>query len=293
VVELRRLRYFLAVARERNFTRAAERLHIAQPALSRQVRLLEDELGVELVRRTTHTFELTEAGELLLERGAALVDDAEALWRTLRAFGAGEQGRVTVAYGTSAGYDTAPRLLRAIAERLPGLEVATRVASVAEILAGLGDGSVDAGIVRCAPQAPGAQARVLRREAQGVLLRRDHPLARGASVRLEDVDAPVLLHPREANPGHYDAVVALLGDPRIELRDVTVDLAQTPVHAGRAVAIVGESSRSVLPDELTWLPLSPAVTLPVSLLARESDRRPAVTRLLDAAEAIADELAWR
>jgi DNA-binding transcriptional LysR family regulator len=293
VPELRRLRYFLAVARERNFTRAAERLHIAQPALSRQVRLLEEELGVELVRRTTHTFALTEAGELLLERGSALLDDAEALWRALRGLGTGELGRVVVAYGTSASYDTAPRLLRAIGERLPQLEVTTRIAPVAEILAGLADGAVDVGIVRCAPEPAGVEARLLRREPQGLLVRRDDPLAAGERARLEDVDRPVLLHPREANPGHYDAVVALLGDPRIEHRDVTVDLAQTPVHDGRAVAIVGESTRVVLPAELAWLPLAPPVALPVTLLARAGDRPPAVGRLLAAAEEVADTLGWR
>ena len=73
VTDLRRLQYFLAVARERNFTRAAEQLHVAQPALSRQVRLLEEELGVELLHRTTHSFELTEAGAFLLERGPAVL----------------------------------------------------------------------------------------------------------------------------------------------------------------------------------------------------------------------------
>jgi DNA-binding transcriptional LysR family regulator len=293
VVELRRLRYFLAVATERNFTRAAERLHIAQPALSRQVRMLEQELGVELVRRTTHTFELTEAGELLLERGAALLDDAEALWRTMRAFGSGEQGRVVVAYGTSAGYETAPRLLRAVAERLPELELVTRVARVAEIVAGLGDGSVDVGIVRCAPAVTGVEARVLRQDAQGLLVRRDHPLAARETASVADIEEPVLLHPREANPGHYDAVVALLDDARIEHRDVSVDLGQTPVHEGRAVAIIGESARSVQPAELAWLPLSPPVALPIELLARAGDRPAVVGRLLDAAEEVADELGWR
>ena len=127
MVDLRRLRYFLAVASERNFTRAAERLHVAQPALSRQVRMLEQELGVELMRRTTHTFELTEAGQFLLERGPGLLDAADSLRRTMRSFASGELGRVVVAYGTSAGYDTAPRLLGAIAERLPELTVTTRV----------------------------------------------------------------------------------------------------------------------------------------------------------------------
>jgi DNA-binding transcriptional LysR family regulator len=295
MLDLRRLRYFLAVAGERNFTRAAERLHIAQPALSRQVRQLEQELGVELLHRTTHTFELTEAGEFLLERGSALADDADALWRALRAFGEGERGTVVVAYGTSAGYDTAPRLLRGIAERLPHLAPATRVLPLGEILAGLGDGSLDVGVVRCPPEAAGLESRLLRLEAQGVLVRRDHPLANAERVRpAELAEEPLLLHPRAANPGHYDAVLALLGGhPRVEHRDVTFDLAQTPVHEGRAVAIVGESTRVGLPTELVWRPLAPPVALEVRLLARALDRAPAVERLLGAAEAVADELGWR
>src|SRR5919199_1709672 len=128
--DLRRLGYFVAVAQERNFTRAAERLHVAQPALSRQVRLLERELGVELLHRTTHAFELTEAGEFLLEHGSELADAADALWRDVRGFGAGERGAVVLAYGASASYDTAPRLVRLLGERHPGLEITTRIASV-------------------------------------------------------------------------------------------------------------------------------------------------------------------
>jgi DNA-binding transcriptional LysR family regulator len=283
------------VADERNFTRAAERLHVAQPALSRQVRRLEQELGVPLLRRTTHTFALTEAGEFLVARGAALVDDADAVWRAMRAFGAGEVGRVVVAYGTSAGYDTAPRLLRGIAGRLPALELVTRVLTLSEIIAGFADGTVDVGLVRCPPEVAGIESRLLRLEAQGVLVRRDHALARADHARLEEVrEHAVLLHPRAANPGHYDAVLALLGErAHVQHRDVSFDLAQTPVGEGRAVAIVGESTRVGLPAELAWLPLSPPVALPVRLLARRQDRPPAVDRLLGAAEVVADELGWR
>jgi hypothetical protein len=103
----------------------------------------------------------------------------------------------------------------------------------------------------------------------------------------------VLLHPREANPGHYDAVTTLIGDAPVELRAVSFDLAQTPVAEGRAVAIVGESTRVGLAAELAWVPLEPPVALPVKLLARAGDRPPAVERLLAAAEEIADELSWR
>src|SRR5919199_4976192 len=106
--DLRRLGYFVAVAQERNFTRAAERLHVAQPALSRQVRLLERELGVALLHRTTHAFELTEAGEFLLEHGSELADAADALWRDVRGFGAGQLGAVLRAYGGNPGHPAPP-----------------------------------------------------------------------------------------------------------------------------------------------------------------------------------------
>jgi hypothetical protein len=105
-------------------------------------------------------------------------------------------------------------------------------------------------------------------------------------VRLSDLrDLAVLLHPREANPGHYDAVLELLRgagvEPRLELRDVIFDVAQTPVHEGKAVAIVGESTLVGLPSELAWVPFCPSAALEVGLLARQLDRAPAVERLLD------------
>jgi DNA-binding transcriptional LysR family regulator len=298
VTDLRRLQYFVAVARERNFTRAAERLHVAQPALSRQVRLLEQELGVELLHRTTHQFELTEAGAFLLERGPVLLDAADELWRNVRTFGTGERGGVLIAYGGSASYETAPRLVRALTERHPGIAVTTAVKSVDEIAAGLRDGSIGLGLVRCAAQTADLEMRTIRLERQGLLIRRDHRLASRSAVSIGDAaDDPLLLHPRDANPGHYDAVLALCREqgfePHVLLRTLSFDLAYTPVLRGEAVAVIGESSSSLgLPQELVWLPLSPPASFPVSLLARRHNRSPAVNRLLDAAAAICGELGW-
>jgi DNA-binding transcriptional LysR family regulator len=278
VPDLRRLGYFVAVAEERNFTRAAERLHVAQPALSRQIRLLEDELGVELLRRTTHDVELTEAGALLLERGSALLGDADALWRAVARVAAGERGTVRLAYGASSGYETAPKLLAALAERLPELVVETQVLATPAILAGVADGSLDAGIVRCAPS-----GEVLRREPQGVLLHPDHPLAAGEAIGVDELRAElILIHPRAENPGHYDALLALLDfTPRLLERRVTFDLALTPVAEGRGVMIAGVSARV---PSLAWRPLAPETTLDVHLLADGPFAR--------AALAVARELGW-
>ena len=298
VTDLRRLQYFIAVARERNFTRAAERLHVAQPALSRQVRLLERELGVELLHRTTHEFELTEAGEFLLERGPVLLGAADELWRNARTYGTGERGGVLIGYGGSASYETAPRLLQALTERYPGIAVTTAVKSVGEIVAGLRDGSIGLGLVRCASEAADLEMRTIRLERQGLLVRRDHRLASRSAVSIGDVaDDRLLLHPRDANPGHYDAVLGLCREhgfePRVSLRTLSFDLAYTPVLRGEAVVITGESSSSLgLPEQLCWLPLSPLTSFEVSLLARRHNRSPAVNRLLDAATAISGELGW-
>jgi DNA-binding transcriptional LysR family regulator len=297
VTDLRRLQYFLAVARERNFTRAAEQLHVAQPALSRQVRLPEDELGVALLHRTTHEFELTEAGAFLLEHGPAVIAGVDELWRGVRTYGSGDRGSVLLAYGASASYETAPKLLQAMAARHPGVQIATAVKSVSEIVAGVTEGSIDLGLIRCPPADSGLDVRTIRREPQGLLVRRDHPLAAGPDAAVSDLAGEnVLLHHREANPGHYDAVVELCRaqgfEPRVLLRSLSFDLAYTPVANGDAVAVIGESSRQGLPDELTWVPLSPPAALEVSLVARRYNRPVAVDRMLETAAEVSAELGW-
>jgi DNA-binding transcriptional LysR family regulator len=297
VTDLRRLQYFVAVAQERNFTRAAERLHVAQPALSRQVRLLEQELGVELLHRTTHEFELTEAGEFLLERGPPLLTAIDELWRSVRSYGTGERGAVVVAYGASASYETAPRLLHALAESHPGIATTTAVRSLGEIVAGVTGGSIDLGLVRCFSANSVLETRMIRLERQGLVLRRDHRLASTAEVRVAELaDETLLLHPRDANPGHFDAILGLCREqgfePQVLLRTLSFDLTYGPIIRAEAVAITGESSRLELPEELCWIPLSPAVSFEVSLLARRHHRSPAVGRMLDAATGIADALGW-
>lgn len=297
MADLRRLQYFLAVARERNFTRAADRLRVAQPALSRQVRLLEEELGVELVRRTTHEFELTEAGEFLLERGPALLAAADELWRSVAMYGRGEFGAVVIAYGASASYETGPRLLGRLRERHPNITITTSVKSTADIIAGVRDGLIDLGLVRCPPDAARLEVLRVRVERQVLLLRRDHPLAARGSVSLSDLaDETLLLHPRDANPGHYDALLGLCREhgvePGLQLRTVTFDLRYGPIVDGEAVTIVGESTTSGLPADLCWVSIDPPACLEVGLIARRHGRSAAVSALVHSAGAVAEEFGW-
>ena len=179
----------------------------------------------------------------------------------------GAAGTLRLAYGASAGYETAPRLLSALARRLPELRLETQVLPAPAILAGLADGTLDAGIVRCAPPATAQPRHVLRREPQGVVLHADHPLATREAISLDELrDQLILIHPRAENPGHYDALLALFGEtpPRLLERAVAFDLAMTPVAEGRAVLVTGISAHA---PGLTWRPLEPAASLDVHLLA--------------------------
>ena len=189
----------------------------------------------------------------------------------MQAFGSGERGRVVVAYGASAGYETAPELLRRLAEQHPHVELATELRGSGAILAGLRDGSVDLGLVRCPPDAP-TRGRTVRAERQGVLVRRGHRLAERRRRRRSASWPPrrCCCTRGDANPGHYDAVLALCRDagvePYVQERALSFDLAQTPVLTGQAVAIVGESTRIGLRRRA---PLDPARP------ARRPRRRPA------------------
>ncbi|GAB3986187.1 LysR family transcriptional regulator [Actinoallomurus acanthiterrae] len=295
--DLHRLRCFLAVARERNFTRAAEQLHIAQPALSRHVRQLEQELGVRLLDRTTQYVEPTEAGRVLMERGAALCEEADRLWRDVRAYADGEHGTLTVGYSASLGYETAPALLAALAERHPGITVDTRLLSTTDIVGGVADGTLDAGLVRCPPPVPDLVRTMLRLEPQGVLMHAEHPLADRSAVAAADLgEETLLVHAREANPGHYDAIMEILRragvSPRLRPRQLSFDAAHTPVARDDAVSIVGQSAAGSLPSHLVWRPLTPATTIEIHLLTRGKGATPALSPLLRTASATARAHGW-
>jgi LysR family transcriptional regulator, benzoate and cis,cis-muconate-responsive activator of ben and cat genes len=287
----------MAVASAESFSRAADELHVAQSAVSRQVGLLERELGVKLLRRTTHEVALTDAGRHLLERGESLARDADALWEDMRAFAAGERGRVRVGYSTSIGYETAPRLIDAARAALPDAAVTSVVLPSVELPEAVLHGTVDLALARCAVDAAGLQRSVVRRERLGALVPASHALAGRDAADLGELrNEPLLLHDPAANPRHHALIVQACRDAGFEPRLVPAATPFDPGYAaivqGEAVSIVGESARDGLPAALTWTPLRTAHRVEVSLLVRAGAGEPSVGRATEAMLAEARALGW-
>jgi DNA-binding transcriptional LysR family regulator len=293
----RRLHYFLAVAREGGFSRAADVLHVAQPAVSRQVALLEAELGVRLLDRGGQGATPTAAGRRLAERGGVLADEVAALREELRALGAGARGRVALGYSTSLGYGTAPVLIDALRERLPEVEVGPLLLPTPELPGAVRHGPLDLALVRCAVDADGLERVVVRREALGVLLHAEHPLAAHGLLDLLDLaELPIALHACADNPRHHDLVTGACRaagfEPRLLPTAAPFDPAYRVLTPGGPVLIVGEGSRDGIPPQLVWRPLRDAPRVEISLLARAGEAEPAVRRAAAAVVAAAAAEGW-
>ena len=177
------MQYFVTVADELHFGRAAERLHIAQPSLSHQIRRLEQQLGVTLLNRTSRRVELTPAGRVLLTEGRRLLTQSE---RAIRLIRAAESERVTIGFYGSAANAWLARALRAFHERQSGVEV-----SVKDLLLGrideIVDGSVDVAFTRLLPGQADVEIEVIAREPRFVAIPSTHPLSGRASVTFDDL----------------------------------------------------------------------------------------------------------
>jgi DNA-binding transcriptional LysR family regulator len=266
-MELRHLRYFVAVAEERHFGRAARRLRMAQPPLSRQIQALEAELGFALLQRSRRSVELTPAGAVFLERARHLFTEVDSAIHEARRAHDGETGRISVAYLSSLAYSGLTRLLRAFRERLPGVEVTLRELSPAAQLDALKDGVLDVGFVRGPIEDPTIAWERVRRERLLVALPSDHPLAARKRIPLSALAGePFVTFPRSRAAAFFDAIVSMCRDagfsPRIVQQAPQLDIVSL-VAAGYGIAIMPESIRDVHRPGLELRPIigSPSVDL--------------------------------
>ncbi|MEV6768236.1 LysR family transcriptional regulator [Nocardia sp. NPDC051030] len=290
------LRYFLVLAAERNFTRAAERIGIAQPALSARIRRLESDLGTQLLIRTTRTVELTTAGVALAEAAPAALSALDRAWEIARRAGAGEAGPLRIGYSLSAGSETAPALVDGLIRRCPEFAVTAAPMPTPEISPAVAQGRIDLGITRAEQPGHGVRRFPLRQERIGVRLATDHPLANASEIGIEEMAAyRIQLHERAANPAAYDGLVALFRDciptPEFVTPAVSFDSSQRALRTGTMVSLAGEAAVSAYPSGLTWRPLRGAPTVTTCLvLPREPS--PLHRRIRAVAKEVAAELDW-
>ncbi len=213
-MELRQLRYFVAVAEELHFRRAAERLHMSQPPLSTQLRMLEEELECPLMIRSRRRVELTPAGEAFLNDARQLLHGLDEAVQTARRIHAGRAGQLRISFVGSALLSLVPVAVRRYRAARPDVELQLRERSTEEQLRELRSGAIDVALVPLPVDAPDLRTEVLRRERAVAALPATHPLAALKRVPLRRLAAePLVLFPREQAPGLHDRLLASLSGP--------------------------------------------------------------------------------
>ena len=277
-MELRHLRYFVAVAEERHFGRAAARLHIAQPPLSQQIKALEAELGVQLLRRTTRKVDLTDAGEAYLERVRPLLVGVDAAGFEARSVAAGTIGRLTIGCVGSATYSLLPRLVRGLAAELPGIDFAFQGEMlVPDQVRSLADGTIDIALLRPPIHDATLTVEVLRHDRLVVALATDHPLATRRGLSVADLEGnELVVHTERRGAVMHNVVVELCRaagfEPRFRAEVSETSTLLTLVAGGLGVAIVPEPVTSLTLAGVTYLPLAGDKTVPLAV-AHRADRQ--------------------
>jgi len=264
-MELRHLRYFVAVAEEQNVTRAAARLHVSQPPLSRQIRDLEHELAVALFEHGAKAVRVTEAGKVFLNEARAVLQRADEAVQMVKAVANGQRGEINVGYAPSLTVEILPRALRFFQEANPGVRVQLHDLSTQEMLRGLRDRNLNVALMiqTSAKVLAGLTFEALRRYALCVAAHPAHSLARARTVSLEQVANERLIGYTLADYPEYHLLLATLFAPLKRLPQIAEEHDSSTsliaaVEAGRGVALVLQGFDCFSGPRLKVRPISPA-----------------------------------
>jgi DNA-binding transcriptional LysR family regulator len=263
-VELRHLRYFVAVAEELHFGRAAQRLHIAQPPLSQQIRRLEQGLGVRLFHRTKRRVEMTDAGRAFLVEARLTLAQAEHATGVASRAARGEVGQLIIGYMASAELNVFPRLLPDFRKRHPEVELVFQLLGASEQFQMLRDGQIHAGFLRLPASDRALTVKPIFREPLVVVLPERHPLARRRSLTLPALRGErFLLFPRRFAPEYYDALMAIFRQAGVEPKVVhdtnRLHTTLSLVATGRGVSLTPKCVGRLARPGVVCRPLRPRV----------------------------------
>jgi len=299
-MELRHLRYFVAVAEHGHITRAAESLGIQQPPLSQQIKALEDELGVQLLRRKPRGVELTDAGAAFLQRAQAILAEVDRAFASTRRTARGEEGRVVVGFTSSAPFHPfVPRVIRMFREASPHVALVLEESGSSDLVQGLHNEIIDAAFIR-SPVADvvGLLVQPLLDEKMLVALPTGHPLASRSNEPIglaELANHTFILYKRPGAPGLYDSIItACRGvgfSPRVGQEAPRIVSTLNLVAAGLGVSIVPESLGRLQMDGVVYRELADAhLTAPLILACRRGENSAAVQRFIDVIQRSAEHI---
>ena len=275
-MDIRQLKYFVAVANTRNFTRASEQLHIAQPPLSRQIQLLEGELGVQLIMRNTRPLKLTEAGRVFYEQALQILNRLDQLKTTTQQIGMNQRQRLSIGFVASTLYGGLPKLVRQLRQRYPDVDIQLVELTSMQQLAALKSGRIDVGLGRIRSNDASVARTVLREERLALAIPLGSPLAASdKDISLKVLNGQTLIiYPKEPRPSFADHILNLVNERGIrpsdihEVREIQAALGLVAAESG--LCLVPSSAR--LRNDLHYRLIDdPRATSPIILMHRLND----------------------
>ena len=288
-MELRHLRYFVTLAELLNFTKAASRLHVAQPSLSRQIRDLEDELGVRLLERSTRSVQLTAAGKDFIIEAKAVLQRAEAAMHSAKAFAKGDRGEINLGFAPSLTVELLPRALKAFEKVCPHVRVNLHDLSIQQMFHGIRAGKLHVALTidPLPRKTPDVIFESLRTYPFCVAVDNAHRFSRLKIVSAEDILLePLVVYSREEFPEYHERLRAVFDGRlrsalvRAEEHDCGSSLIAA-IEAGRGVAIVPSIMASAAGSRLKLLAIDPnPESLHVGILYHREHQNPAAARFV-------------
>lgn len=286
-MKLHQLHYFVTLARERNFTRAAERLNMAQPPLSRQIQQLEAEIGVQLIQRGSRPIQLTEAGKLFFDQAVMVLDHIDQMTQMTRRLAANARTRLAIGFVSSTLYGHLPEAIRRYRAARPQVEIALHEMTSLEQIAALKEGRIDVGFGRLPHVDPLVDRVLMRNEPLRAAIPATDPMAKHPGpLRLADLaHLPIVIYPNAPRPSYADQVLALLRDRDLrppvihEVKELQAALGLVAAETG--FAIVPASVERLRRDNVVYAALDEVeASSPVIMSTRKDDPSPELALLL-------------
>jgi DNA-binding transcriptional LysR family regulator len=289
-MELRHLRYFNTVATELHFGRAAAKLHIAQPPLSKQIQDLEAELGFELFNRTKRSISLTPAGQAFLVEVTQIFQQLDRAIDIGRKTSRGELGQISIGFVGSATYNILPVMLQQFRDRYPHVQIELHELTTDRQLIWLREGKIDIGLIRPPIVDRDLNIQVIFQESLVVALPTNHHLAKLSKIDLSLLRSePFILFPRQLAPGLYDPIIAICQaagfSPQVVQECIQMQTIVSLVSANMGVSILPESIQEAQRQGVIYRPIAASLVIEklakIAIVWRMNDDSPTIQRLLE------------